>query len=243
VEIMLTLTMTTCKRLDLFKKTIESFVKCCLDICLVDKIFIVDDNSGDEDISQMILWMAQYEVLRNVDKAIFKKDEKNKGHPQSMNIIYDQVDSDWILHLEDDWLFTRPDNFISKSLAIMENDKSIKQVLLRTTDIMAINQNVSTCISDDKPIGFDYIKYEYTGCHNRDSKGGSAWCGWNLNPAVCNFKEIKKLGKFPIGEPCFEYNYSRKFWQAGYKVAYFPENYCEHLGADNSAYKLNGTNK
>ena len=239
----ITLCLITCKRLELFKKTIKSLFDNCLDKMFISNIILIDDNSINEDIQEMNYILNKI----NIPYIIKEKKESDKGHPQSLNIMYDMIASDYILMLEDDWLFIKPDFYITKSIAIMNNDPSIKQVLLRTTDIMAIDQKLTRGYFENSKYkninDFDYIKYEYTGCHNRDSQGRSAWCGWNLNPAIWNFKEIRKLGKFPIGEPCFEFNYSRQFWKAGYKVAYFPINYCEHLGTGNSAYVLNGTNK
>lgn len=50
---LITLTITSCKRLDLFVKTINSFMQCCKDIHLIDEWFCVDDNSSIEDRLRM----------------------------------------------------------------------------------------------------------------------------------------------------------------------------------------------
>jgi hypothetical protein len=229
----LTLTITSCKRINLLHKTINSFLANCLDLDLIDNIILVDDNSGVDTIAETDYLLTKF----NKPFVIINKSENQKGHAQSLNIIWDLIQTDYITHLEDDWEFKVKDNFIRKSLDIMFHDNSIKQVLLRAGDFMAIKQARITLNN------FEYIKYNYEGQHVLDMKNRPAWCGFNLNPAIWDFKEIKKLGKFVYQEPCFEYNYSRKFWLAGYKIAYFPDNFCEHLGKDNSAYKLNATNK
>ena len=41
--------ITTCKRFDLFEKTINSFLNCCNDIDTIDYWLCVDDNSSIED--------------------------------------------------------------------------------------------------------------------------------------------------------------------------------------------------
>lgn len=46
-------TMTTCKRLDLFEQTVNSFINCCQDRHLISEFFVVDDNSSDEDRKKM----------------------------------------------------------------------------------------------------------------------------------------------------------------------------------------------
>jgi hypothetical protein len=44
---MVTLSITTCKRYDLFEKTINSFLHCCQDIYLITRWICVDDNSSE----------------------------------------------------------------------------------------------------------------------------------------------------------------------------------------------------
>ena len=48
-----TITMTTCKRFNLFTQTVSSFINCCLDIELVSRWICVDDNSTEEDRKEM----------------------------------------------------------------------------------------------------------------------------------------------------------------------------------------------
>ena len=48
-----TITMTSCKRYDLFRRTVSSFVNCCLDYHYIKQWIVIDDNSSDEDINQM----------------------------------------------------------------------------------------------------------------------------------------------------------------------------------------------
>jgi len=45
---LITFTVTTCKRLDLFEKTMNSFIHCCLDRHLIGRWVCVDDNSSHE---------------------------------------------------------------------------------------------------------------------------------------------------------------------------------------------------
>lgn len=47
------MSMTTCKRYDLFQKTVNSFLNCCLDLDKIDYFFCVDDNSSNLDKLQM----------------------------------------------------------------------------------------------------------------------------------------------------------------------------------------------
>lgn len=231
---MLTLTITSCKRLELLTKTLNSFLENCLDLDMISEIILVDDGSNVKELEKIISLLEKF----NKPYIMVYKSELNKGHVESLNILWDYIKTDYIIHLEDDWLFTKKDNFILKSMQIMNEDNTIKQVLLRTNpDIMAVDQ---TTLLTNK--GLEYIKYNYKGTGHLDRLGRVAWPSFNLNPSIINFKDVKTLGYFPKIY-CFEYNYSLGFRRAGFNVAYYPENYCEHLGKDNSSYKLNNTDK
>ena len=49
----ITITTTTCKRLDLLKKTVNSFIECCKDLHLVKEWIVIDDNSSENDRIEM----------------------------------------------------------------------------------------------------------------------------------------------------------------------------------------------
>ena len=58
-------------------------------------------------------------------KYYFKKDNE-KGHLSSMNIIWNKLNEikpKYWIHLEDDWLFFRPDNYIERSINFIEKYK------------------------------------------------------------------------------------------------------------------------
>ena len=45
--------ITSCKRFDLFEQTINSFLNCVQDLNLIDNWYCIDDNSSDEDREKM----------------------------------------------------------------------------------------------------------------------------------------------------------------------------------------------
>ena len=72
--------ITTCKRFDLFEKTMNSFINCCEDLNLIDMWICVDDNSSIEDKKKM---KELYPFFRFIWKT-----KEQKGHYMSMNIIF-----------------------------------------------------------------------------------------------------------------------------------------------------------
>ena len=126
------LTMTSCKRLNLFKQTVNSILHTWNDIQLVDKWIVVDDNSSSEDRSEMINTYPFIEYIM--------KNESEKGHLQSMNKIYDILHSNnsayWI-HIEDDFLFFYPMNYVSvgiSGLSALDNF-NVKQIMFNKNDL------------------------------------------------------------------------------------------------------------
>ena len=73
-------TRLTCKRLELFKETLNSILNTWEDIKKIDYWFCVDDNSSKEDREYM---KNKYPFI----EYYFKNNEE-KGHKKSMNIIY-----------------------------------------------------------------------------------------------------------------------------------------------------------
>ena len=114
-------TITTCKRFDLFEKTINSFLNCVKDLNLIDFWYCVDDNSSDEDCEKM---KKLYPFF-----TFYFKSKDEKGHPQSLNIIRSIVKTPYILHLEDDWKFFVKRNYISDSLDVLSSNSKLGQCL------------------------------------------------------------------------------------------------------------------
>src|SRR5687768_17576745 len=63
----ITITMTTCKRYNLFKDTVHSFINCCQDLHLAKEWIVIDDNSSGQD---RILMKTNFPFI----KFIFKNE-------------------------------------------------------------------------------------------------------------------------------------------------------------------------
>lgn len=232
VDEKMTMTFTTCKRIDLFEKTIKSFFNNCLDIDLIQDIIVCDDCSSENQLLRII------EILKEIGKPyiIVHKSELNKGHAKSINILWSLIQTDYYFQCEDDWEFIIKDHFIRKALNVMKNDKSIKEFVFRGIDLRQSTQKKITFEN------IDYIKYNFTE-YLKDSQGRPAWLGYSLNPSIQKLSDLKLIGNLNEKADGVELDYAKRFNKAGYKIAYFTNDYCKHIGKDNSSYVLNKTNR
>lgn len=119
-----TMVLTSCNRLDLLKKTIQSIPQQTLDK-IATKI-IVDDSADQECFSELREenengYLKNWTILYN---------EQKLGQAASIDRAYSYVNTEYVFHCEDDWYFTGGD-FIDRSLPILEKYDNILQVTFR----------------------------------------------------------------------------------------------------------------
>ena len=163
-------TITTCKRLDLFKKTMASFFRCFQDYHLISKYICIDDGSDEADIEEM---KRLY--------PFFTFHIKNSNHCDSMNVVvnyaignsYDIVennntDFDYNIHMEDDFCFFEKRNYISESISVLESNEKYGQIMFcRNYQEVPNYQQNSLSYTDKisclnvKDFDLDFFKYGY----------------------------------------------------------------------------------
>ena len=241
----ITVTMTTCKRLNLFKETVNSFLACCSDLSeYLWEWLVVDDNSPEEERKEM-------QTLYPFIKFIWKTPEE-KGHARSMNIIREHVLNSgvrYVWHLEDDFRFFREGRWISKCISVLEDNSRLGQCLL------------NRCYGEDMAVGsliggghrrylknegllktsqlLRYYIHEYavgdalTKIHGKlnDQKLNSCayWPHYSLRVGLTRTTVYRTIGKFNEQADHFEMEYAhryRKLWL----TAYLDQVVCSHIG-------------
>ena len=81
-------------------------------------------------ISELIKEL-QNEIDRYGDIFHIIRSPKNEGLLKSVDNLYSLVETPYIFHCEDDWLFKSNPNFIKESLDILEDNSNINQVWIR----------------------------------------------------------------------------------------------------------------
>ncbi|MEI7790713.1 MAG: SEC-C metal-binding domain-containing protein [Alphaproteobacteria bacterium] len=113
----ITVVMTSCNRHDLLARTLESF--CAHETeGRVARILVGEDGDADPG-----------EVCRRFGAEYFRTGER-VGQIKLIDRLYSMVDTPYIFHLEDDWLFDRS-GFMEKSRALLEADPKTLLVWLR----------------------------------------------------------------------------------------------------------------
>ena len=203
---MITVVLTSCGRLDLLKKTVDSFLK-FNDYPI--KEFIIIDDSGDNFVHDSIREAYPQWTLILKD---------HRGQIVCIDDAYSMVKTPYIFHMEDDWEFIRG-GFMQLSLEILENDIQAMQVFI-------VNQN-------DHPLELETykinnIEYKYLGHYQN-------WKGFSFNPGLRRLSEWKLIGPFMnIGKyessGLKEWEIGEEYYKRGFKAAILPDKYCYHIG-------------
>jgi GT2 family glycosyltransferase len=228
-----TLSVTSCKRLDLFTDTICSFLNACSDIDLVDRFVCVDDNSSPEDRAEM---RRRFPFFEFIDKG-----PADKGHARSLNLIRETVRTPWLVHLEDDWSFFARRAYIGPALEVLEENPEIGQVLF--------NRNYAETLADrDIPGGFRrssaahghrYVLHEHydpeTESYRRFQAGhgrtsNAWWPHFSLRPSVLRTSVFTQVGPFDERAGDFEHDYARRYLEAGLPSAFLDGVFALHTG-------------
>jgi GT2 family glycosyltransferase len=232
-----TLTMTSCKRYDLFEKTVHSIINSVKDLYMIERFICIDDNSSNEDRKKMLDNFPFFEFK-------FKKKEQ-KGHVESMNMIKKLLtDEDkFIFHIEDDFPFFIRRNYIGKTIRVLRDNPQVSQVLF--------NRNYAEKVEDYSikggiPFGNNkFLIHEYIeDPSKRAGKGCCYWPGFSFRPSIIRKNMLDKVGFFNQ-VPHFEMEYSYRVLKAGYISVFINGVYGLHIGKLTSekdkpnAYTLN----
>jgi len=200
----ITFALTSCGRPDLLEKTIDSFLE--MNTYPIEK-YIINEDSGIEGINDHLV--KKYHFL-NIEWIINKF---RIGQIKSIDNMYSKINTEYIFHCEEDWLFTER-YFIEKSLSILENNPNIIQVWLR--DQKDTNGHPIEPYSEN----FDLLTLGHY----------DVWHGFSFNPGIKRMTDYKLIGSYElIGR---EPQISVKYNELGFRAAILKKKHVEHIGWD-----------
>lgn len=205
----ITLVLTSCGRQELLSRTIHSFNH--YNTYPIAKFILIED-SANQRMADFVsaTFGKQFEIIIN---------PKNIGLIKSIDKAYAKVETPYIFHCEDDWVFFR-DGFIQESLSILESDPHIFQVWLRhhwDCSSHPIEQNI---LQTKNGVQYRRLKQNY----NND------WHGFSFNPGLRRLSDYKKIGRYTeIGH---ELEINHRFKQLGFYSVILEESAVVHIGND-----------
>lgn len=226
---LITFSITSGKRLDLFIKTMDSFLHHCLDHRLVHQWLCVDDNSSEQDRDTM---KKRYPFMHFICKS-----EDEKGHAKSMQMIVAHCKTPYLVHFEDDRQLIDPNDYLARMLTILTSQSHLGQIVF--------NENYME-IPDDTIKGghwmrcnaLDYIEHEYCPTeeekeaffkkHGRDATHCHYYPHFSLSPSMIR-TDIFKQVQFKE-EDCFEYQFGLRYVGQHYRTAFLPGFHVLHTG-------------
>lgn len=209
----ITFTITSCNRIDLLEKTLNSFMS--INNYEIDE-FIMSDDSGDEEISKQLnkKYGNKFKIISN-DSRI--------GLSKSLDNLFNSSENEFIFHCEDDWMFDTNPNLISESLSILDENPDIHQVSVRHDHC-----------NPHKPVGekqYTSTSVEYLILSQEfRSTPTQMWNGYSWNPGLRRKSDYLKM--FPKGVSEFgdEYDCAHHTKKFNYKSAILSNTSCYHLG-------------
>lgn len=201
----ITVILTCCNRVDLLRKTLESFFK--LNTYPI-KEFLAH-NDGDDRLFLAIRERYPYIKWHFSNQRI--------GYAASLDRLLSLVQTDYVFSTEDDWTYYRNPGFIEKSLKILEENPHIHQVWIRDDTDHRHPLNGTEIISG---IPVRSVKHGY---HKH-------WNGWSWNPGLRRTNDIRKF--FPNGlvEHRDEIDQAKHVQQFDYKAVSLVDGSIKHHG-------------
>ena len=249
------LTLTTCKRYDLFEKTIKTLVANLKDKNLISGILHFDDSSSEEDRFKMNSLLESNFPGLTIQTMFFEKESipHNSRHSFIMNSWLEQLksnDVDYALHVEDDWEFIKNFN-LTDCIDFLRLNQKVGYVGF-SQPLRKFPEEYEVEISGDfwkwvyfperpinEPLFLDQVEIDHIGVEGYWCKYIN-WPHFGLRPAIFDVKKLSTIGKF-VEESGFELEFSLRFTH--YFVGFLhKERICFHTG-DISSYKLNESDR
>ncbi len=168
--------ITSCGRQDLLDRTISTFLE--FNTYPIAEVIVIEDGEANANTylaqkfaAEAITWLATGRRL---------------GQIGAVDLAYHRVRTPLIFHCEDDWEFFAP-GFIEKSIAVINRDEMILQVLLRA---LAPNGHpVMEEVFREADVEFRCLQPEYY------TEEWGRWHGFSFNPGCAGSKITNYLDR------------------------------------------------
>jgi hypothetical protein len=227
--------ITTCRRPELFARTIKSFAENAKDLSQIGVVKIFDDGSDEDHVNAMLTalkdsWSDSYRYV-HCNRSNFRSHQRNVELERQYIV---GTGSAYWLHLEDDFEIIRAGCPILAALDVLLNEPRCCQCCLGRPDTYeeAIRRDPGFPLMT--PTGTRYgLMPEHPNPEN--------WVGFTLNPSIMRVQAFREVGEFREGQ--MEHNYGVRLAEKGWRTAHLTPHWLRHIGDGQSAYDLTGAKR
>lgn len=166
-----TVVVTSCGRYDLLDRTIASFDR-WFD---ADRIIIAEDSA---DHAGARAFAARH------PKVDLRINDPKLGQMRSIDRLYGEVSTPYVIHLEDDWEFTRAID-LSRIVAMLEARADITVALLAHREY-APRYEERARMMDEQGLRYKYFEHD----------AHPLWFSYSFNPSIARMALWREIGPF-----------------------------------------------
>lgn len=220
---LVTVVLISCGRMDLLKRTIESFLR--FNTFPIYEFIIIEDSGNKKMHGELIEYCSEDSLFRIILNS------ENIGLIASIDKAYSFVKTEYVMHVEDDWEFYNS-GFIEKSLEILMRKSQIMFVWLRGL------KDTNGHPVEEKLYRAGNVDYRLmaTGVEGK-------WHGFGFNPGLRRLSDYKKVGLYSNIAPnestgMRECYVGQEYFKLGFRAATLLDGYTKHIGDGRRTYTL-----
>lgn len=213
----ITVTVTSCGRVDLLERTLASLMAT---VGRSVKVIILDDG---EDADQHVKIIERFADIYDLYIPGIAH-----GHAWALDVLYSMVKTPYLFHCEDDWEFLKT-GYIEESLDVLnENSDIIVVGLAKDEEFTRLG-----AVGERHETKAETVYYEH--CRWRIDKDHAYWNGWIGSPNLKRRVDCLEMGRF-LESPS-EVEYDRRFAKSGKRSVWLAEQYVRHTGGGRTVWE------
>ena len=225
-----TVTMTTCNRLDLTRESLESFFKFNANAISSIKSFkMVIDCFNGTFVDAISKEFPTIQFIRPITQSTVPY-HRMMDNIQLLYTHVKQEGTDYWVHMEDDWKFVAP-NFIVDGIKVLESvgkNSSIWMVVGREPNSFLPHVNNTFGWRNAGNVSYSILRVL--------SGGGASYCSYTSNDAVISVKSAMRL-ELNFSQHDHEANLSRELGLRGVHVAILQKHRYYHTGGNSTTMR------
>ena len=196
--------LTSCGRPDLLEETLASLVH-----HMTPPPIVLTEDAADRRVAELCARRFPFvRVLLNEPKL---------GHMASIDRLYGEIQTPYVLHLEDDWQFNAPVD-AAAAIAFLEAHPEVSGVVLRAFDEYAPSKRAGAEVVQMNGTRFAVIRRE----------AHPDWGGYSFNPTIVRHAFWRRFGPFAARRT--EKEISRAAKAEGMTLAFMLPGSASHIG-------------